>query len=232
MFIYRYTKYLLSRGEIDILKAITQILPRILEQSLLNSFTFNLNGKDKLVRFLYSNWNNKNLNLPLIKDKMSKSVNIIMDGKVERTVNSIQKLLPILGIKSRTTVMRYMNHIKNFYSPVYKKYVNIRYPNTKSLLNHKINFETNRVIPELNIPNTSLSSLELNTLYVYDKNFSLVYKYKSIRKAVRYLNPNYKEKGINLRGKEIAISRAKNKCKLIINEKGSFYFAENRNSDK
>ena len=122
-----------------------------------------------------------------------------MDGKVERTVNSIQKLLPILGIKSRTTVMRYMNHIKNFYSPVYKKYVNIRYPNTKSLLNHKINFETNRVIPELNIPNTSLSSLELNTLYVYDKNFSLVYKYKSIRKAVRYLNPNYKEKGINLR---------------------------------
>ncbi len=55
MFIYQYPKYSLSLGETDILKAITQLLPRILEQSLLNNFTFSLNGKDKLVRFLYTN---------------------------------------------------------------------------------------------------------------------------------------------------------------------------------
>jgi hypothetical protein len=49
--------------------AITQILPRILEQPLLNNFIFSLNGKDKLVRFLYTNWDPKNLSLPAVKDK-------------------------------------------------------------------------------------------------------------------------------------------------------------------
>ncbi len=108
---------------------------------------------------------------------MSKSVDIIIDGKVERTVNSIQKLLPVLGIKSINTIMRYMNHVKGFYSPTYKKYVNIRFPNAKVLLNHKIIFRTNIVLPELIIPHTPLSYLQPDTLYVYDENLSLVHKY-------------------------------------------------------
>src|SRR5579864_1338978 len=114
---------------------------------------------------------------------MSKSVDIIIDGKVERTVNSIQKLLPVLGIKSRNTIMRYMNHVKGFYSPTYKKYVNIRFLNVKVILNHKIIFRKNIVLPELIIPHTLLSSLQPNILYVYDENLSLVHKYKSIREA-------------------------------------------------
>jgi len=85
--------------------AITQLLLRILEQSLLNTFVFNLNGKNKLVRFLYISWNTQNLSLPPVKYKMSKSVNIIIDRKVIKTVDSIQKLLPLLGIKSRRTVV-------------------------------------------------------------------------------------------------------------------------------
>jgi len=67
---------------------------------------------------------------------------------------------------------------------------------------------------------------------VYNENLSLVYRYKSIREAVRFLNPNYNKLGITLRGIEIAISRVKNKIKLVFNEIGSFYFAENPNSDK
>jgi len=67
---------------------------------------------------------------------MSKSVNIIIEGKVVKTVNSIQKLLPVLGIRSRRTIMNYMNHIRGFYSPTYNEFVNIRYPHVKNLLNH------------------------------------------------------------------------------------------------
>lgn len=103
LFIYKYPHYSFNKGKTDILIAIIQILPRILEQSLLNSFIFSLNGKDKLVRFLYTNWDPQYLNLPAVKDKMSKSVSIVIEGKEVKTVNSIQKLLPILGIKSRNT---------------------------------------------------------------------------------------------------------------------------------
>jgi hypothetical protein len=206
----------LSKGEIDILMAITQILPRILEQLLLNSFIFNLKGKDKLVRFLYTNWDSENLNLPAIKDKMSKSISIIMKGKEVKTVNSIQKLLPILGIKSRNTVMRYMNYIRGFYSPTYREFINIKYPQINNLLSHEIVFRINKERPELIIPNISLLSLQLNILYVYNENLSLVYTYKSIREAVRYLNPSYNKLSINLISKEIAISRAKNKMKLVL----------------
>jgi len=44
----------LSKGEIDILFAVTQLIPRILEQSLLLHFLFTLNGKDNKVRFSYT----------------------------------------------------------------------------------------------------------------------------------------------------------------------------------
>jgi len=64
--------------------------------------------------------------------------------------------------------------------------------------------------------------------YVYNFEFSLVGTYKSIVEAARSLNPNSNiELGTNLRGREMAIARAKNKSKLVDNEKGSFYFAEN-----
>jgi len=89
--------------------AITQLLPRILEQSLLDTYIFNLNGKNKLVKFSYSNWDPYTLNTPILTNNMSKSVNILINGKVVRIVNSIQNLLPVLGIKSRSTIFKYMN---------------------------------------------------------------------------------------------------------------------------
>jgi hypothetical protein len=99
---------------------------------------------------------------------MSKSVDIIIEGKWVRTVNSIQKLLPILGIKSRNTIMKYMNHTRDFYSSTYKKFVYIKYPYVTNLLNHKIVFRNDKMKSELIIPNTSLFSLELNKLFVYN----------------------------------------------------------------
>jgi len=142
---------------------------------------------------------------------MSKSVNIIINEKVVRTVNSIQDLLAVLGIKSRSSLSRYMNHVKGFYSPTYDEIVNIRYPHIKNLLKHEIIHRRKEVFPELNIPNIPLKSLTVNLLYVYNIDLSLFNIYNSIKEAAQLLNPNYKTIGINIRGREIAISRAKNK---------------------
>ena len=109
LFVYKHPHYILSKGEVDILMAITQLLPRILEQSLLDTYIFNLNGKNKLVKFSYSNRDPYTLNTPILTNNMPKSVNILINGKVVRIVNSIQNLLPVLGIKSRSTIFKYMN---------------------------------------------------------------------------------------------------------------------------
>jgi len=212
--------------------AITQLLPRILEQSLLDTYTFNLNGKNKLVKFSYSKWDPYILNTPVLTNNMSKSVNILINGKVVRIVNSVQDLLPILGIKSRSTLFKYMNHVKGFFSPNYNQIVNIRYPHITNLLNHEIIHKKKENYIELKIPNLPVTSLTTNILYLLNSDLTLVNTYRSIKEAEIALNPNYKELGISLRGREIAISRAKNKQKLVFNENGSFYFAENPNSNR
>jgi len=82
------------------------------------------------------------------------------------------------------------------------------------------------------IPNITLSSLIPNILYVYNIDFSLFNTYKSIKEAAKTLNPYNEKLGVSLRGREIAIGRAKNKIKLVYTEKGSFYFAENPSTDR
>jgi hypothetical protein len=125
-----------------------------------------------------------------------------------------------------------MNHVKGFFSPTYNEIVNIRYPYTVNLLNHEIIHRKIDNDIELKIPNTPLISLNMNLLYVFNSDLSLVNTYKSIKEAVISLNPSPAQDGISIRGREIAISRAKNKQKLVFNQIGSFYFAENPNSNR
>jgi hypothetical protein len=125
-----------------------------------------------------------------------------------------------------------MNHVKGFFSPTYNEIVNIRYPYTVNLLNHEIIHRKIDNDIELKIPNTPLISLNMNLLYVFNSDLSLVNTYKSIKEAVISLNPSPARDGISIRGREIAISRAKNKQKLVFNQIGSFYFAENPNSNR
>jgi hypothetical protein len=61
---------------------------------------------------------------------------------------------------------------------------------------------------------------------------SLVKTYNSIIEAVEDLNPNHKKLGISFTGRQIAISRYKNKSILVDNELGSFYFAKNPKSPR
>lgn len=232
-FIYVHPYYVLSKGEMDILFAITQLIPRILEQSLLLHFSFTLKGERKLIIFSYTNWDINKLYIPISRDKTAKQVQIIKNNKVIRTVHSIRKLMDILGIKSIRTIARYMNHIISLYSPNLGYFVNIKYPyvEKESLLKHDIIHRKTKNIPELIIPNISLLSLKPDILYVYNSDLSLIKTYNSIKEGAIDLNPNYKKLGVSLRGREIAISRYKNKKFLVYNELGSFYFAKNPTSN-
>jgi hypothetical protein len=157
-----------------------------------------------------------------------------MNNTVIKTVHSIRKLVDVLGIKSRRTIAHYINHIKSLYSPNLKGFVNIKYPflEKESLLTHNIIYRKINNIPQLIIPNVSLFSLIPNKLYVYSSDLSLIKMYESTTEAVKDLNPNYKKLGIKLRGREVAISRGKNRNILIKNELGYFYFAENPKSNR
>lgn len=232
-FIYVHPYYKLSKGEMDILTAITQLIPRILEQSLLNNFTFTLNGARKLITFSYTNWDINNLYVPIIGIKTAKQVQIIMNKRIIRTVHSIRKLIDVLGIKSKRTIAKYMNHIRSFYSPNLKGFVNIKHPyiEKESFLTHDIIHRKMKNIPELIIPNVSLFSLTPDLLYVYNSDMFLIKTYNSIKEGVKDLNPNYKKLGISIRGREITIYRYKNKKFLVYNELGSFYFVKNPNSN-
>lgn len=147
-------------------------------------------------------------------------------------MNSIRELMEFLGIKSRTTIRKYMNHVEGLYAPNLKEKINIRYINSDNSLKHKIIHRKTKNIHELSIPDTSLLNLTPNLLYVYRLDFSLFSTFKSINEAAKTLNPNHEKLSINLRGKEVAISRAKNKHKEVSTEVGLFYFAENPNTNR
>jgi hypothetical protein len=151
---------------------------------------------------------------------------------VVKIVNSIQELMDFLGIKSRTTIRKYINHVEGLYAPNLKEKINIRYINSNNFLKHKIIHRKTKNIPVLSIPDTSLLGLTPNLLYVYRLDFTLFSTFKSISEAAKRLNSNHKKLNINLRGKEVAISRAKNKQKEVSTEVGLFYFAENPNTNR
>lgn len=230
LFLYKYPYYVITQGEYDILLAITQILPRILEQALLYTLPSVLNGKGRLVKFSHSKWDSDMLLHQRKKETNSKSVDILIKGKIIKTVNNISELCNVLGIKSRTTVRKYMNHVDSVYSPNYNEKVNIKFPHVTMLLNKPIihRNDNEKKLPDLNIVGVNIHELEPNLLYVYTKDYILYKTYNSIVQAARDLNSLPSK----IRGRELAITRAKNKNKLVSNEVGDFYFIENPSTNR
>jgi len=111
--------------------------------------------------------------------------------------------MDVLGIKSKRTIAKYINHVKSIYSPYLKDFVNIKYPyvSKENLLTHNIIHRQVKNIPDLIIPNMSLFSLTPNVLYVYNSDLSLVKTYNSIIEAVEDLNLNHERLGISFSGR-------------------------------
>jgi len=99
--------------------AATNLLPRILEQSLFNGVLCSLNGTNKMVQFTYVAFNPGTLTAELSISKTNKKLEVRdVTGTFLGTVQSIGMVGSSLGILSRRTVSRYLNHSeKSIYAP-------------------------------------------------------------------------------------------------------------------
>jgi hypothetical protein len=231
-FIASNPTYVLSQGELDILLAITLLVPRILEQSLgskniesKDSLSFKLNGSSGLVLFTYTTGDPATLNWDIKEQVTAKGVEILIDGIVVRIAGSIEMCAIISGL-SRNTVprARYMNHVRSVYSKTFNAKVNVRFPLSVTKTDPIIHRKNREIdIPSLVIPDKPLYDLELNLLYVFDSDFNqIAMPFLSIAKAVEYLNPYLQEKK-DRRGREINSARLTNKAILITHELGLLF---------
>lgn len=192
--------------------AVTQLVPRILEQSLFDSFASVLTGTDRLVRFTYTRFNFASLNQPLELGSTSIKVEIIRDNAVIVTATSMQEATNILGV-GRKTVQRYLNHIKSFNSPLCGV-VNIKEVHYAGpLLTHTLVHRADAQYEPLLIPGYEPDTLKKGPIYAFTKDY-LLYSggpYPSMRNAALNL---HKSDG-TARGLRNSISRALNYNHLV-----------------
>lgn len=99
----------MSKGELDILKAFTQFLPRLLEQSLFSSYLPSLNGDALTVYFNYVKFDSQLLAVYDYLLNGSKAVDLydVLTGDHLRRVASISAAsLLILGNQERRHIIK------------------------------------------------------------------------------------------------------------------------------
>lgn len=122
-FIISHLSYTLSVGKTEILQALSKLIPRILEQSLLTHNMPNLNFGSK-VSFEHVSWSPHLLSILAASGGVSKAIEIldIHFNRLRPEPNSIKMSARILGI-STVTLKRYLNSSKGFYSKVFEQQV-------------------------------------------------------------------------------------------------------------
>ena len=224
--------YSLSQGEYDILMAVSQLIPRILEQSLFEHFASTLTGDDRLVLFHYVEYFVGSLMMPLFLGDTAKLVHIIADGVIIQTANSIAELVRILGVKSRRTIGKYINHIVPIYSPLLGT-VNIVVDGydqpliTDPIIHRKGSEES---LPMLSMQGFDPTSLPLGPVFALDSDFNYYNGegLSSVAQAAKLLNPS----SPNTRGMAQKISRHMNLNRSVLTELGYFYFIENPDNNR
>jgi hypothetical protein len=112
--------YQFSQGEVFILRALTEFVIRVLEQSLITTFHPEINSKYPVL-FTYTSWDPKLLSVYDFAIDGSRAVQILnaTNGKVIRSfVTSIEQASQILQI-SRNMANRYLQSNVGFYSTVF-----------------------------------------------------------------------------------------------------------------
>nr|QKS32161.1 GIY-YIG endonuclease [Sphaerobolus stellatus] len=173
LFRKEYPKYLLSKGEYEILLAITTYTSRILEQYLIDQFKPTINGKggiyDLTVTHKFTNWDKTNLNKKLIDNRGSIPVNIFnLDGSLEYSANSLNDASKYLQM-SATSVYLYVNNSKSYFSKHLNKHVRlVELEFTGDTKLRKIEHSLKNVNP-LILDGKDLNNLDLLFLYCFSQ---------------------------------------------------------------
>ena len=130
--------YKLSKGEAIFLIQLSELHIKLLEQSLITILKPNLNSSDN-VNFVYNAWGLNWLNVDLTLSPRVKNV-IVFDEKSSEPILgplSINQIKIILQV-SKDIVPRYLNNLKNFYSPGLGFNVRVQELNVSKLNENKI----------------------------------------------------------------------------------------------
>lgn len=219
--------YELSQGEYNILMAITQLVPRILEESLFRAYASTLTGKDRLVRFVYTRFNKGSLTQPLELGSTRIKVEISNSQGPFQTCASMQEVTNALGVGLKT-VQKFINHVSPINSPKCGL-VNIQEVGYEGpLLTQPI---VHRVEPEyapMIIPGYAPSNVEPGKVFAFTKDLQPYSggPYDSLTNAASLLH----KPGKTPRGLRNTIARGLNTVQLVDTRAGLLYFVQNPNS--
>jgi len=218
--------YSLSLGETEILMALSQLIPRILEQSLFLHHLPTLND-NKWVDFEYLSWTpallavysaNKTIKLIEIRD---------LAGNLLRPhFESINLTAKILGL-STNTIKRYLNNSTGFMSNVFGKQITVGVngvPYNNNLIVHRVAPKN----PPLVLSGGSLTDLiPFHITAFYPDKVNYLGPFVSTRDLEKALNPEKYPGDARPTRTNMTIHRARNLERLYKCDLGEFYIAAN-----
>lgn len=150
---------------------LSQLQPRILEQSSLNAFNSKLNGENSTVLFTYNKFDPADF--PCRWSGMGSGVNKEVEfrdadtGELLVTAASINAAGLVLG-KSRERIRLYLNNVKSIYSPNLKRFVRVNSVGNTELVTAPIDVKNPSIyVLRKEISKIDLNSLDVNTLYAF-----------------------------------------------------------------
>lgn len=210
--------YSLSIGEVEVLKALTDFVPRFLEQGLLNEFAPNLNNLNNAIKFLYTSWDPAELNNYFVKvDDPLQAIEIRnLAGELIRTCPSFQDAADFLNC-NLPKIRRYINNANGF------RQDSLGYKITLGLVGAAL-------LPQLKLPGGPLTELGGYVVWAFypDKQrflgpfASLLAAYKALNPVTAFNNTVQQ----TFSGTDNLL-RYRNLEHLVSTEKGEFYIAIN-----
>lgn len=228
-----YPNHVLTKGELDVLSALTQFMPRILEQSFVSHYKPELNGGKKGVYSVIFNFTAWSLSdkANLYTKPLSSLFKAVDDKKnIVASAHFMNSLASKLGLS-----LAGLKYHLNKESKVYSKYFGLSvtvYEEGKKTEGHPMDLYKSPKIrrKELKLKDISLSSLESGNIYVYklDKQTVLI-KHPTAPGIFKLINPEF---SLNLNNKTLK-SKVDNMATYInkelsySSELGNFYLAKN-----
>jgi hypothetical protein len=219
-------QYNFSLGEWQILQALSQFLPRVLEQSIISGFEPTLNNLIYNVTFSHGNWDPGLLSNFDFSFDNSLPVEVCdkVTGNVIQTIPSIARTADCLHI-SRNMVSRYMGSVDGFYSRVFGCIVTVGLAGVK-LLPKQIVHRVKSNLPLITLPGGNVLDIIPGFVWVVCLNKTdFKGPYLSFSSAFADLNPikSTEATPAKLSNASASFKEFCNLEKALDTEKGRFY---------
>lgn len=227
--VIKLPNYQFSQGEAIILRATTEFILRILEQSLITEFGTPLNNTSSVL-FTHTSWDPGLLTVyDYLKDG-SRAVQItsVLTGELIRPViPSISQAADLLQI-SRNIANRYLQSSDGFFSGVFGCQVALGLVATDLHKKHIVHRASTNY-PTLTLPGGPLEDLEGHVVWVfYPNKTDFIGPFVNYTAAARELNPSLFIDTIRSPSNiSVPFKRIANYEKLLSTQKGQFYIAYN-----